>query len=75
MLLRFSTEGYKMYMDRATLNMEAAPKQKDLEYSLLHETVAGRQRKGTCTAVIYGPNAAGKSALVTALADFQGIVG
>ena len=75
MLLRFSIEGYKMYMDRATLNMEAAPKQKDLEYSLLYETVAGRQRKGTCTAVIYGPNAAGKSALVTALADFRGIVG
>lgn len=74
MLLRFSIEGYKMYVNRATLNMEAAPKQKDLEYSLLTETIAGRQRKGICTAVIYGPNAAGKSALVSALADFQGIV-
>lgn len=74
MLLRFSIEGYKMYVERAVLNMEAAPKQKDLEYSLLHQTVAGKQRKGICTAVIYGPNAAGKSALVTALANFQGIV-
>lgn len=75
MLLRFSIEGYKMFVERATLSMESAPKQKDLEYSLLRETVAGRQRKATCTAVIYGPNAAGKSALVTALADFQQIVG
>ena len=75
MLLRFSIEGYKMYVELSTLNMEAAPKQKDLEYSLLRETVAGKQRRGICSAVVYGPNAAGKSALVSAISDFRGIVG
>lgn len=74
MLLRFSIEGYKMYSEKATLSMEAAPKQKDLEYSLLHETVAGREYRGICSAVIYGPNAAGKSALVSAMRDFRIIV-
>lgn len=74
MLLKFSVEGYKMYSDKATLSMEAAPKQKDLQYSLLRETVAGKEYRGICSAVIYGPNAAGKSALVTAMRDFRIIV-
>ena len=74
MLLSFSIEGYKMYSERATISMMAAPKQKDLEYSLLRETVAGKERKGICSAVIYGPNAAGKSALVSAIRDFRIIV-
>jgi predicted ATPase len=63
-----------MYAEETTLSMEAAPKQKDLEYSLLHETAAGKDRKGICSAVIYGPNAAGKSTLVSAIHDFQDIV-
>lgn len=63
-----------MYSKNATLSMEAAPKQKDLGYSLLREEVAGKERKGICSAVIYGPNAAGKSALISALRDFRNIV-
>lgn len=74
MLLSFSIEGYKMYSGRATLSMEAAPKQRDLGYSLLREKVAGKECRGICSAVIYGPNAAGKSALISAIRDFRNIV-
>ena len=41
MLLEFSIENYKSFADKATFSMEAAPKQKGLDYSL-HAIKVGR---------------------------------
>lgn len=74
MLLKFKVENYKSFINEAVFMMEAAPKQKGLDYSLLKWKYKNRMIKGLCSSVIYGPNAAGKTNIIGAMDTFRAIV-
>lgn len=74
MLLTFKTKNYKSFVEETVLSMTAAPKQKGLDYSLCKEKIAGKEVKGLCSSVIYGPNAAGKTNIIGAMDTFRAIV-
>lgn len=54
--------------------MEAAPKQKGLDYSLSEYKIKRRTIKGLSSSVIYGPNATGKTNVIGAMDTFHSIV-
>lgn len=74
MLLKFSAENFKTFKDKFVFSMEAAPKQKGLDDSVFKKRIASKCYKGLSTAVIYGPNAAGKTNLMQALSVFKAII-
>lgn len=74
MLLEFKTKNYKSFKDELVFSMVPAPKQKGLDYSILSEKVSSKNYKALCSAVIYGPNAAGKSNVIGAMEVLQSIV-
>ena len=74
MLLEFETENYKSFKDRVKFSMVPAPKQKDLPYSILHEKAGKREYKALSSAVVYGPNAAGKTNIIGAIQTFKNII-
>ncbi len=74
MLLEFRTENYKSFVEEASFKMMAAPKQKDLEYSLIKHIINGKEDKGLCSSVIYGPNASGKTNIIGAMDVLRAIV-
>ena len=55
-------------------SMTPAPKQKDLEYSILEHKIGNKTYKGLCSAIIYGPNASGKTNIISAMDVFKEIV-
>ena len=71
MLLEFKT---KSFADEMCFSMTPAPKQKGLDYSILTMPVGSKVYKGLCSAVIYGPNASGKTNLIGAMDTFKSIV-
>lgn len=74
MILEFKTKNYKSFADEALFSMIAAPKQKGLDYSLLIKKIKGKNVKGLCSSVIYGPNASGKTNIIGAMDTFRAIV-
>jgi AAA15 family ATPase/GTPase len=74
MLLEFKINNYKSFINEAKFSMVAAPKQSGLDYSLLKDKVKRKEIKGLCSSVIYGPNAAGKSNIISAMDVFRSIV-
>ena len=74
MLLEFKTGNYKSFADEMVFAMTPAPKQKGLDYSILSMQVGSRTYKGLSTAVIYGPNASGKTNVIGAMDTFRSIV-
>lgn len=54
--------------------MIAAPKQSGLDYSLFKRKIKGKEIKGLCSSVIYGPNASGKTNIIGAMDVFRSIV-
>jgi len=54
--------------------MSPAPKQKGLDYSVMKIQAGQKAYKGLCSAVIYGPNASGKTNIVGAMDTFKSIV-
>ncbi len=74
MLLKFETKNFKSFVDKTTFSMLSAPKQKDLSYSLFPVKSTGASRKGLCSSVIYGPNAAGKTNIIGAMEVLQAII-
>ena len=73
MLLEFQIQNYKSFLSATTLSMLPAPKQTDLNYSILK----GKEQqaiKALCSSIIYGPNASGKTNLIGAMEVFQSIV-
>lgn len=74
MLLEFTATNYKSFKDKLVFSMMPAPKQKGLDYSILHEKIGRFQYKGLSTAVIYGPNASGKTNIIGAMDTFKHIV-
>lgn len=74
MLLSFSISNYKSFYEDTVFSMTAADKQKGLDYSLQKAKVGSKVYKGLSSAVIYGPNASGKTNLICALDTFKSIV-
>lgn len=74
MLLEFKLKNYKSFVDETTFSLIPAPKQTGLDYSLLCETVEKKRKKALCAAVIYGPNASGKTNLIGAMETFRSIL-
>ncbi|MDR1701776.1 MAG: ATP-binding protein [Sporomusaceae bacterium] len=67
MLLEFKTKNYKSFQEELVFSMMPAPKQKELEYSILKQKIGSKTYKALCSAVVYGPNASGKSNLIGAM--------
>lgn len=74
MLLEFKTKNYKSFKDELVFSLIPAPKQKGLDYSVLEETLGKKVYKGLSSAVIYGPNASGKTNIIGAMDTFKSIV-
>ena len=74
MLLEFKTKNYKSFVEEMNFSMTPAPKQKGLDYSILSMSADGKEYKGLSTAVIYGPNASGKTNVIGAMDTFRSIV-
>ena len=74
MLLEFKVKNYKSFRDEMCFSMEPAPKQKDLEYSILKQKICNKDYRALSSSVIYGPNAAGKSNIIGAIDTLQNII-
>jgi len=74
MLLEFKMKNYKSFKDECVFSMKVAPKQKGLDYSILSEKIGKNVYKGLSSAVIYGPNASGKTNIIGAMETFKQIV-
>ncbi len=74
MLLSFKTQNYKSFKDETIFSMTPAPKQTGLDYSIQKTTIAGKKHRALSTAVIYGPNASGKTNLIGAMDTMKELV-
>ena len=74
MLLEFKASNYKSFKEELLFSMIPAPKQKGLDFSILNEKINSKIYKGLCSAVIYGPNASGKTNIIGAMEVFKVIV-
>ena len=74
MLLEFRVTNYKSFKDELIFSMIPSPKQKELDYSVLCEEIDEQTYKGLSSAVIYGPNASGKTNIIGAMDTFKNIV-
>lgn len=74
MLLEFKAQNYKSFKDELIFSMIPAPKQKGLDYSILKEKIGSKIYKGLCSAIIYGPNASGKTNIIGAMETFKSII-
>lgn len=74
MLLEFRMKNYKSFRDEIVFSMEPAPKQKGLDYSILKQRLGRRVYKALSSAVVYGPNAAGKTTIIAAIETLKRII-
>ena len=74
MLLEFKTSNFKSFIDEVNFSMIPAQKQKDLEYSVLSCDIEKKKMKALSSAVIYGPNASGKTNIIAAMDIFKEII-
>lgn len=74
MLLEFKAKNYKSFKEEMVFSMIPAPKQKGLDYSVLNQKIGSKKYKGLCSAVIYGPNASGKTNIIGAMEVFKSII-
>jgi AAA15 family ATPase/GTPase len=74
MLLEFRATNYKSFKDELVFSLVPTPKQKGLDYSVLKAQIEKKTYKGLCSAVIYGPNASGKTNIIGAMDTFKSIV-
>ena len=74
MLLEFRTENYKSFRSEMVFSMEPRPRQTGLDYSVMHEKAGTKEYRGLCSAVIYGPNASGKTNIISAMDTMKAVV-
>ena len=74
MLLEFRAANYKSFKDTLVFSLTPAPKQKGLDYSVMKTQAGKKVYKGLCSAVIYGPNASGKTNIIGAMDTFKSIM-
>ena len=73
MLLDFKVRNYRSFRDETTFSMEPTSSQRDLQETLLSDAAGGWNYHANSMAVIYGPNAAGKTNLISALESLRKI--
>lgn len=74
MLLEFQAKNYKSFRDEMIFSMIPAPRLTGLDYSIGEEKINDKTVKALSSAVIYGPNAAGKTNIIGAMDTFKQIV-
>ena len=74
MLLEFSVKNYRSFREKMTFSMLAAAKQKGLDYSVVSKKNRAKKYKILSSAIIYGPNASGKSNIIGVLDTFKSII-
>ncbi len=74
MLLEFKVKNYKSFKNEAVLSLIPAPKQKDIEYSVLKTKIGKTEFKALPTSVLYGPNASGKTNIIGAIETFVSLI-
>lgn len=74
MLLEFKTKNYKSFVNEIIFSMMPAPKQTGLDYSILTKKIGSKVYKGLSSAVIYGPNASGKTNIIGAMDTMKTII-
>ena len=74
MLLEFRTKNYKSFKDEVIFSMTKAFRQTGLDYSIQTIKIGQKEYKGLSSAVIYGPNASGKTNLIGAMDTMRAIV-
>ena len=74
MLLEFKTSNYKSFKNETVFSMIPAPRQTGLDYSIQSEKIASKKYSALSSAVIYGPNASGKTNLIGAIDTMRAIV-
>jgi AAA15 family ATPase/GTPase len=74
MLLEFRAKNYKSFKEELVFSMRPAPKQKGLDYSVLKQKIGKATHKALCSAVLYGPNASGKTNIIGAMDTFKNII-
>lgn len=74
MLLKFSAKNYKSFKDKFDFSMMPVLRHSGLDYSILNEKVLLNNYKALCSAVIYGPNAAGKTNIIGAMETLKQII-
>ena len=74
MLLEFKFKNFKTFQKETLFSMTPANKIKDIEYSVLKTKIGKKEYKGLSSAVIYGPNASGKTNIISALEIFKSII-
>lgn len=74
MLLEFKARNYKSFKDELCLSMIPDDDETALDYSVMTEHVAGETPRALCSTVVYGPNASGKTNVISALDTFRKIV-
>ena len=74
MLLHFKTKNYKSFYEEVDFSMVPARKQTGLDYSIQTEKIGAKKYQGLPSAVIYGPNASGKTNLIGAMETMRAIV-
>lgn len=73
MLLEFKMKNFRSFKEE--LEFKMVPTQiKDLEYSLLTNRLEGKEIKALSSAVIYGPNSAGKTNIIGGMEVFRSII-
>lgn len=74
MLLSFSCQNFKSFNKEATLSLVPETRLTELKYSILHQKIGKKTAKALSTAVIYGPNASGKTSMINAMSCLRQIV-
>lgn len=74
MLLDFKISNYKSFLEQADFFMTPAPRQTGLDFSIQKQTVESKTYRALSSAVIYGPNASGKTNLIGAMDTLRAIV-
>ncbi len=74
MLIAFGAKNFRSFADEFLFSMEAAPKQKGLDYSVKTVKVGKKLLKSLSSSIIYGPNAAGKTSVICALDLLKNLV-
>ena len=74
MLLEFRVENYRSFKDELIFSMTPNKMQKDLAFSIQKEQIGNKEYSALSSAVIYGPNASGKTNIITAMDTFRTIL-
>jgi abortive infection family protein len=74
MLLDFKISNYKSFFEQADFFMMPAPRQTGLDFSIQRQKVGAKTYRALSSAVIYGPNASGKTNLIGAMDTMRAIV-